>query len=326
MGLVHGQIGPASNYYVFNGHGDMTGLADSSGTITKTYDYDAFGVERDIDGLDVNPFRYSGEYFDRETGEIYLRARYYSPGIGRFTTEDSVKSAPKVFDNGQTTVDSLSLNLYTYCYNNPIAYVDPSGNYIVVIGTDDYKNQVLDYLRELTSLSFSMDDKGKVLINEAYTPLDSRTPQSDHLVRTLIASDKKVEIKYKEGKANAVPGFFGSYYIKLDPNVTDTDVYVQYDDGSVKVERIPMFIALGHEMTHVYNWLNGKNDTSPMYYSVETSIGTITNINTGTYFAEEIYTTGIPGYEQLDRRITENVLRREHGLPTRISYGKVDVI
>ncbi|MDL2273399.1 RHS repeat-associated core domain-containing protein [Oscillospiraceae bacterium OttesenSCG-928-G22] len=100
VGLVHAQIGPASNYYLFNGHGDVTGLADSSGVITKTYDYDAFGVERDIDGLDVNPFRYSGEYFDRETGEIYLRARYYSPGIGRFTTEDPARA---------------DLNWYTYC-------------------------------------------------------------------------------------------------------------------------------------------------------------------------------------------------------------------
>ena len=36
----------------------------------------------------LNPFRYSGEYFDEETGFYYLRARYYDPTIGRFLTED----------------------------------------------------------------------------------------------------------------------------------------------------------------------------------------------------------------------------------------------
>lgn len=49
----------------------------------KNYKYDAFGIETDPESLDSNPFRYCGEYFDRETGEIYLRARYYNPVIGR---------------------------------------------------------------------------------------------------------------------------------------------------------------------------------------------------------------------------------------------------
>ncbi len=64
-------------------------------------------------------FRYCGEYFDTETGTIYLRARYYNPNTGRFISRDSVTG-----DIG----DPLSLNLYTYCANNPILYVDPSGN------------------------------------------------------------------------------------------------------------------------------------------------------------------------------------------------------
>lgn len=54
----------------------------------KTYSYDAFGVEQDPDSTDPNPFRYCGEYFDKETGTYYLRARYYAPETGRFTQED----------------------------------------------------------------------------------------------------------------------------------------------------------------------------------------------------------------------------------------------
>ena len=99
-------------YYLYNGHGDVTGLADTTGNITKTYNYDAFGVELTLDLEDVNPFRYCGEYYDKETDSIYLRARYYNPALGRFTTEDPAKDG---------------LNWYVYCNNNPVMFTDPNG-------------------------------------------------------------------------------------------------------------------------------------------------------------------------------------------------------
>ena len=64
-------------------------------------------------------FRYCGEYFDKETGTIYLRARYYDPRIGRFITEDSYWGKDS---------DPLSLNLYTYCHNDPVNFFDPNGH------------------------------------------------------------------------------------------------------------------------------------------------------------------------------------------------------
>ena len=75
-------------------------------------------------GINTNAFRYCGEYYDKETGTIYLRARYYNPSNGRFTQRDS-------FAGKQG--DPLSLNLYTYCHNNPIVGVDPSGNFAIAL-------------------------------------------------------------------------------------------------------------------------------------------------------------------------------------------------
>ena len=46
----------------------MVGLVSAAGTQTKTYDYDAFGNEKDRLGSDPNPFRYCGEYFDAQIG------------------------------------------------------------------------------------------------------------------------------------------------------------------------------------------------------------------------------------------------------------------
>ena len=137
-----------TEYYTFNAHGDVVGLVSAAGTQTKTYDYDAFGNEKDRVGSDPNPFRYCGEYFDVESGSYYLRARYYDPSVGRFTQEDSHWSpsnmiygdkpqqigeyedplgtsryvyAPRAFAINQST------NLYGYGLSNPVYYCDHSG-------------------------------------------------------------------------------------------------------------------------------------------------------------------------------------------------------
>ena len=62
--------------------------------------------------VDQSPFGYAGEYLDKENGEIYLRARYYSSECGRFVTEDPSK---------------YGTNWYSYCDNNPVTMVDRTG-------------------------------------------------------------------------------------------------------------------------------------------------------------------------------------------------------
>jgi RHS repeat-associated protein len=103
---------------MYNGHGDVAGLTDASGALAKTYRYDAFGNEASPVATDTNPFRYAGGYFDRETGDYYLRARQYDPPTGRFASEDPIKDG---------------LNYYAYCYNNPTAFIDPSGLKIIAL-------------------------------------------------------------------------------------------------------------------------------------------------------------------------------------------------
>lgn len=108
-------------YYTQNAHGDVVNLTDNNGAVTKTYQYDAFGVEKNIDDADTNAFRYCGEYYDKETATIYLRARYYSPSTGRFISRDSFAGSNN---------DPLSLNLYTYCHNNPVSGTDSTGHFL----------------------------------------------------------------------------------------------------------------------------------------------------------------------------------------------------
>ena len=136
------------DYYLHDAHGDVVALTDDFGAVTKRYAYDAFGNEENPEDSDTNPFRYCGEYFDKETGTYYLRARYYDPAIGRFTQQDTHWSPANMIygDNPRKIYerqDALGLstctyapeisaimqsgNLYVYCTNSPVMYSDPSG-------------------------------------------------------------------------------------------------------------------------------------------------------------------------------------------------------
>jgi len=111
--------GTEFSYYLYNGHGDVVQTVSASGEILNHYDYDIFGNPvLTIETAACN-IRYAGEYLDKETGLYYLRARYYNPYIGRFISEDSYWGED---DN------PLSLNLYTYCFNDPIRFIDPTGH------------------------------------------------------------------------------------------------------------------------------------------------------------------------------------------------------
>ena len=119
--LVYADRGTDSGkqYYVTDPHGNVVQLTDEGGKVTKTYEYDSFGNEVKPDGKDDNPFRYCGEYYDKEMEEIYLRARYYQPAVGRFLTRDTYTGEDD---------EPLSLHLYTYCGNEGVNNIDPSGN------------------------------------------------------------------------------------------------------------------------------------------------------------------------------------------------------
>ncbi|AET59808.1 Rhs family protein [Paenibacillus terrae HPL-003] len=106
-------------YPVYNGHGDIIEIRDSSGALLNQYQYDIWGNEEVKEEKVHNPFRYSGELWDDTTELQYLRARWYDPDSGRFINEDTYEGE---VDN------SLSFNLYAYVHNNPLIYIDPSGH------------------------------------------------------------------------------------------------------------------------------------------------------------------------------------------------------
>ena len=88
--------------------------------IMSTVSYDDAGNTVDI----TRGFGYNGEKLD-ESGNIYLRARYYNPRINQFVQIDSYRG-----EQG----NSATQQRYTYCANNQYKYVDPSGHFAITGG------------------------------------------------------------------------------------------------------------------------------------------------------------------------------------------------
>jgi len=104
--------------------GSAIALADSTGTLQTEYTYEPFGRTTSTSVSNINPFQYTG-HTGRENdgiGLYYYRARYYHPGLQRFTGEDPIE-----FRRG-------GFNLYVYADNNAIRNKDPLGLYVGAVG------------------------------------------------------------------------------------------------------------------------------------------------------------------------------------------------
>ena len=111
--------------YATNIQGDVIAILNADGTAIVTYTYDAWGNPLSVGGTHAatlgadNPLRYRGYVWDQEIGLYYLQSRYYDPQLGRFINADTYTSTGQGF---------VGNNMFVYCLNNPIRYIDSSGD------------------------------------------------------------------------------------------------------------------------------------------------------------------------------------------------------
>ena len=117
-------------YYVLNAQGDVIALLNADGTLAASYNYGAWG-NYSVHGADgkkttdatfighINPLRYRGYYYDRETRLYYLQSRYYDFANCRFINADGVVTT--------NVAEFLECNMFAYCTNNPINFSDEDG-------------------------------------------------------------------------------------------------------------------------------------------------------------------------------------------------------
>ena len=148
-------------YYIKNLQGDVVRVVNAEGATVATYSYDPWGKLLTATGTmaEINPIRYRGYYYDSETGLYYLNSRYYDPDTCRFINADVY------ITTGQGLT---SFNMFAYCLNNPINYVDPSGTVAIQITPENLRKVVVEGMAEYSQATMNKNNKSTTkLINSS---------------------------------------------------------------------------------------------------------------------------------------------------------------
>ena len=125
-------------FYNYDFRGSVTNIINPEGKVVKGYDYDEFGNTKETDSTKNNGFKndvkFTGAVHDMSSGLYYMNARFYNPNTGRFLSQDSYSG---------NAYEPWTQHLYSYCGNNPINFIDPTGHKRVAAYDDgggiDYK-------------------------------------------------------------------------------------------------------------------------------------------------------------------------------------------
>ena len=322
--------------YVYNGHGDVVKMTNSNGAVTKDYEYDAFGVIEDENAADINPWRYCGEYYDTETGNIYLRARYYDPSIGSFITEDPARDGT---------------NWYSYCAGNPVSYIDPSGMILKILGSQQFTDDMVGYLTELTNYTFKTvameESEGVFVMLDGFNDNELNYVYSNQLVKGIIGNGKICTIYESYSETNQVDYANKDEYGDLEEIYAENryngigmsaDVYINPTnftqhylgerlnenglwESQLENEPNPMII-LAHELIHAQRVMQGRA-IDHIYGSAVYGYLDINKSNDDPQYEsayyEELVTIGLIDFG--NQPINENSIRSEHGLNIRSVYS-----
>ncbi|MFT3740959.1 MAG: RHS repeat-associated core domain-containing protein [Breznakibacter sp.] len=114
-------------YYIHKDHlGSVNVITNESGAIVEEHSFDAWGRRRNptnwtyanVTGAGVTDHGFTGHEHLDQFGVINMNGRMYDPLVGRFFSPDRLVQNPGF---------SQSFNRYSYCFNNPLKYVDPTG-------------------------------------------------------------------------------------------------------------------------------------------------------------------------------------------------------
>lgn len=123
-------------YYVHKDHlGSPIAITDQNGEVVARYSYDAWGRTRNPYDLTYSDIPeafgvfnrgYTGHEHIRDFDLINMNGRVFDPITARFLSPDNYI---------QMSSNTQNLNRYSYCFNNPLIYTDPDGEWIhLVVG------------------------------------------------------------------------------------------------------------------------------------------------------------------------------------------------
>jgi RHS repeat-associated protein len=272
-------------------------MVDKTGALSgvKRHDYLPFGEEvgagvggrttgqgySQFDGVRQG---FTGYEKDGETGLNFAQARYYSPSQGRFTSVDPIVVTPERF------FDPQQFNLYAYTRNNPLRFVDPTGEKLVISGSiDDIKKQLADILgTDDAAKRISYDEKTGIITvdlkdidltkNEGASLLSdvigskntygltvgssveslggqlSLIPTKDNAYSSMVNLDNNPDDRFSKGKTDK----------QKPPKGVDDQIGINYDfrdknsESNTKLKLAPNWTTTFHELAEAYAKVEGS--------------------------------------------------------------------
>jgi RHS repeat-associated protein len=224
--------GVEAEYFLPDALGSVRHLADGTSQVTLARRYDPYGERLSSLGTGATSYDFTGEWRDSTTNLIYLRARYYSPAVGRFVTRDTWPGSIR---------RPSSANRWVYSLSNPTNWTDPSGNCPRTGPTSeacppDPLQEFLDFLNGLGGFGIGSPDFSIPII----APFGSTTSCSQ-----ATAGSRKTCRQYEEVTA-AVRKMLVS--AELAKRISDKNLLAYVIEKTVRE------MAKEHGLSHLYNY------------------------------------------------------------------------
>lgn len=169
-------------FYHYDIRGSVTNIVRPDGKLIEGYTYDEFGnkqtTEYDENGNPItnpndevfeNEVTFTSSITDTSTGLQYMNARYYDSTTGRFITQDTYSG---------NAYEPWTQHLYSYCGNNPVNMIDPTGHY----GESYYKQKIQAAQNRISELQKYQESMRKTL-SSSYLPSSERSRIKEGIIK-----------------------------------------------------------------------------------------------------------------------------------------------
>ena len=310
-------------YYHPDHLGSSSYITNLDGEVSQHIEYVPFGevfIEERNNTWNT-PYLFNAKELDEETGMYYYGARYYEPRLSLWMSTDPMQEK---YPN---------INSYCYTSNNPIKFIDPDGEKLVLAGSRQDRMKVLKFLQRLTNDNLFVNRKtGEVtiggkrwsnrnknlktgtsllrdVINNKHTTTIYQNADDERSATTLEKWGRK-EFKHPAG---SLPG--SDAQIDIDLSST-TNTVRNPKAGRSENGYTPAEITLGHELIHSLRYMEGISTLAKEDYQYTDGLYLVTEKKQSV---EELQTIGLGRYSK-KYKYTENMLRKEHNLQQRLSH------
>ncbi len=302
-------------YVLPDGLGSLRQAVDGAGALQWVREWEPYGMEM---GEPQAGLGFTGEWYDPGLGMVYLRARWYVPGVGIF-------SSPDPFPGLQT--QPLSLHPYLYVLASPVNATDATGQQCTGCRTPgDWADFTLFYLYGIDlqrgPSGYTFSDEEKVLLFDTVADYARLLGGPDSLKRNLALSVIEMEWAAPDGAFNASyspvkkaitlpPGWY-TPIIGMIPNGRITIILANpcledalgFPEGTLPTDKIEAQFVLAHEMGHAFvegnhSALRNFEDNVDLPWSVFAGFSTnplIARNANRPRFAEEVFADAIAAF------------------------------